>query len=294
MTIAQLIFDCKNTLGEGPVWTDDTQKLYWVDIEQSFLWSFDPETQETQSYKMPERLCSFAFCSDGRILGAFASQLAFFDLSSSILTPILDFEKEISNTRSNDGCCDLEGRFIIGGCDESGDGRAISQVYSLGTDLKMQPLISKIACTNSICFSPDNSLMYFADSPEKRIMVYDYNLATGAVSNQRVFADLADQPGVPDGSTIDAEGFLWNAQWGGYRVTRHRPDGTIERVIDVPVPNPSCVCFGGRDLNMLYITTARFWLTPEQIEKSPQSGGLFVFETDIKGLIKPFFTGKEI
>ena len=215
MTTAQILVDCKNTLGEGPVWVEDEQKLYWVDIEQSRLWTYDPEAQEAHSLKTPERLCSFSFYGQGKILGAFSSQLAFFDLTSNNLTSIESFEKDTPSTRSNDGCCDSRGRFIFGGTDESGHGRKISNVYSVDGHGHLTPLIRNVACANSICFSPDNSLMYFADSPQKKILVYDYDLETGEIRNQRVFVDLEDQPGVPDGSTIDEDGFFMERSVGG-------------------------------------------------------------------------------
>jgi L-arabinonolactonase len=133
--------------------------------------------------------------------------------------------------------------------------------------------------------------MYFADTPTGQIWSYDYDADSGAVSNKRVFADFSDQPGIPDGSIVDAEGFLWNAQWNGYRVVRYRPDGTIDRIVDMPVMNPTCVAFGGKDLDILFVTTARYLMTPEQIEAEPLSGGLFAVKVDVQGLNEPKFCG---
>ena len=204
---------------------------------------------------------------------------------------IQDIEPDLATTRMNDGRCDRQGRFIVGGMDESDNGEAISNVYRVDNDLGVHKIISGVACANSTCFSPDGQVMYFADTPTGEIWAYDYDTNTGAIANKRIFTDFSDQPGIPDGSIVDAEGFLWNAQWNGYRVIRYRPDGSVDRVIDIPVMNPTCVTFGGKDLDVLYVTTARYLMTPEQIEAEPLSGGLFAVKVDVKGLNEPKFCG---
>lgn len=285
----ECVVDCQNTLGEGPAWSADEQKLYWVDIEKSELWRYDPKTKETRVWKTTERVGSFAFRKQGGFLLAFESGLAFWDPESGDASRIQDFEPDLSTTRTNDGRCDRQGRFIIGGMNESESGEAISNVYRVDPDLSFHQIIAGVTCANSTCFSPDGKIMYFADSPTGEIWSYDYDTDTGAISNRRLFADFSDQPGIPDGSIVDSEGFLWNAQWNGYRVIRYRPDGTIDRIIETPVMNPTCVVFGGKELDVLYITTARYLMTQEQIDSEPLSGGLFAVKVDVKGLNEPKF-----
>ena len=291
MADVKCVVDCQNTLGEGPIWSVDEQKLYWVDIEKSELQRYDPATKETEVWKTPERVGSFAFREQGGLLVAFESGLDFGDFKSGQTQRIHNFESDLATTRTNDGRCDRQGRFIVGGINEADNGDPISNVYRLDPDLNLYRIISNVNCANSTCFSPDGTIMYFADTPTGQIWAYDYHVDSGAVANRRVFADFSDQPGMPDGSIVDAEGFLWNAQWNGYRVVRYRPDGSVDRIVDMPVMNPTCVAFGGKELDVLYVTTARHLMKPEQIEAEPLSGGLFAVKIDVKGLNEPKFCG---
>jgi L-arabinonolactonase len=291
MSEVQCVIDCRNILGEGPAWSADEQKIYWVDIEKSQLWSYDPQKGAVRTWNSPERITAFAFRYQRGLLVAFESGLAIYDPHTGETEKIQDVEPDLAATRMNDGRCDRQGRFIIGGMDESGNGEPVSNVYRVDADRSVNKIISGVACANSTCFSPDGRVMYFADTPTGQIWAYDYDTNTGAVANRRVFADFSDQPGMPDGSIVDAEGFLWNAQWNGHRVVRYRPDGTVDRIVDMPVLNPTCVAFGGKDLDVLYVTTARYHMTPEQIDAEPLSGGLFAVKIDVQGLHEPKFCG---
>jgi L-arabinonolactonase len=175
--------------------------------------------------------------------------------------------------------------------DEAEPCEPIAGLYRLDRDLSVTHLIDGVRCSNSLCFSPDGRTMYFACSLEREIRAYDYEPETGALSNRRVFCRLDDQPGLPDGSTVDAEGCLWNAQWGAKRVVRYRPNGRIDGIIEIPALNPTCVAFGGRDLDTLFVTTARKDMTPEQIARYPASGGLFAMRPGCRGLPEPTFAG---
>ena len=291
MSEVKCVIDCQNTLGECPAWSVDEQKLYWLDIEKSELWRYDPENGETRVWKTPERTGSFAFCEKGGLLVALESCLAFWNPETGKTAKIKVMEPDLPTTRMNDGRCDRQGRFIVGGMDESGKFERISNVYRLERDLSVHKIISGVACANSICFSPDGRVMYFADTPTGEIWAYDYNTITGDISNKKVFANFSDQPGTPDGSIVDGEGCLWNAQWNGHRVVRYFLDGTIDRVISIPVMNPTCIAFGGKNLDVLYVTTARYLMTPEQIKSEPLAGGLFAITVDVKGLNEPKFCG---
>ena len=291
MAEAELIVDCKNILGEGPAWHPEQGKLFWVDIQQSELWQLEPMTGETKTWKTPERICSFAFRENDGLVVAFESGFAFYGPDSGEVVRIREIEPELPATRLNDGCCDRQGRFIVGGMDESGNSEPISGVYRLDPDLSVHKLVSGVACANSTCFSPDGRTLYFADTPAAAIWAHDYDPATGTISNKRLFCDFSDQPGVPDGSTVDVEGYLWNAQWNGYRVVRYAPDGSVDRVIELPVMNPTCPVFCGDNLDLLCVTTARYHMTPEQIAAEPNSGGLFAVRPGVKGLPEPKFAG---
>jgi L-arabinonolactonase len=283
MNDVRLAVDCRNVLGEGLTWDAAARCLYWVDIEQSEIWSLDPATGRTSSHRAPERIACLAPRPSGGLLVAFASGFALYDPKTRERRDIAAFEPGNPNTRLNDGRIDRQGRLVAGGFDER-EGRPVSSVVRVERDMSVTKLIDDVTCANGICFSADGRLMYFADSPARTIWAYDYNEREGTVANRRVLNRFEDQPGQPDGSCIDAEGFIWNAQWNGHRVVRFAPDGRVDRVVPVPVLNPTCVTFGGEDLGTLYVSTARYLMTSEQLASEPQSGALFAIRPGVKGV----------
>ncbi|UIN22382.1 SMP-30/gluconolactonase/LRE family protein [Herbaspirillum frisingense] len=291
---AQLLVDGHHELGEGVLWCERSQTVFWTDIHASRLWSHDPQSGATRSWPMPERLCCFAFTADPeRLLIGLASRLAFFNLGTGAITPICRIEDDLPTTRLNDGRCDRQGRFVFGTLNEDAGRAPIASFYRLNADLSLERLpLPGIAISNSICFSPDGTRMYHCDSMEGKIMVCDYDPASGAIAHQRVFADLAQQPGGPDGSTVDADGHVWNAQWGGARVVRFAPDGRIDRIVDMPTAQPSCVAFGGAALDTLFVTSAHEGMSARQREQDALAGALFaVPETGVRGLPEVRFAG---
>ena len=286
----EIVTDCRNTLGEGLVWDADAQRLYWTDIEEKTLWTLEPASGAVHSIDLPERIGCFAPRKTGGLVVAFASGFAFFDPETGTREDIAPFEPEFKNTRLNDGRTDRQGRLIAGGFDEV-EGKPISSVVRLDPDLRITTLIRNVGCANGTCFSPDGRVMYFADTPAKEMWAFDYRPEDGRIGARRSFARFDDQPGMPDGSCVDAEGFIWNAQWSGRRLVRYAPDGRIDRVVPVPVLNPTCVTFGGPNLDTLYITTARYLMSADQIAAEPLSGALFAFKPGVRGLVDAKFAG---
>ncbi len=287
MSEVQLAVDSRNQLGEGVVWCERTGRIWWTDIQRSSLWCLEPSSGKAHSRAMPERLGSFALTrDDDTLLLGLASRLAFFHVSSGAIEPICDVEPELRTTRINDGRCDRQGNFVFGTLNEDPQRERIGSFYRLRADLRLEKLpLGGVAIPNSICFSPDGSRMYYCDSTVGIIRCCDYGPQADDVRNDRVFVDLRDGPGSPDGSTVDAEGGVWNAQWGGARVVRYTPDGVQDRVLAVPVSQPSCVCFGGDGLTRMYITTARDELTEAALQREPEAGGLFCADlTNVRGL----------
>ncbi len=205
------------------------------------------------------------------------------DPGSGALKLVAAPERDIPGNRFNDGRCDRGGRFWAGTMSD-GPREPTGSLYRLDPDGSCESMRSGIVIPNSIAWSPDDRVMYFADTYVNTIWAYDFDLATGAMRNERVFADCSNQPGRPDGSCVDAEGCLWNAEYGGWRVVRYTPDAKIDRVIELPVSNPTCCCFGGKDFDTLYICTARQRLTPEQLAREPLAGGLFAARPGVRGL----------
>jgi len=277
----EMMVDARNQLGECVLWDDRGERVLWTDILGSTLWSHHPASGVTQSWPMPEKVASFALTnSDDRLLLGLASQLAFFDFSTGEFTAIVAVEKGLT-TRLNDGRCDRQGRFVFGTFNEAEPRERIGGFYRLNHDLTLERLLlENCAIANSICFSPDGATMYYANSPDRAIRCCDYDVVTGAVSNDRVFAELDGELGEPDGSCIDAEGHLWNAQWGASRVVRYAPDGSVDRIVACPAVQPSCVAFGGPDLNVLYVTSARIGLA----DLAQADGAFFQLGTTLRGL----------
>jgi len=287
---AKLVVDCKNQHGEGIFWNPADEQVWWTDIEGRALWSFDPVTSKSTSYQMPGRVCCFAPRSSGGFIVAYADRVVLFDTGTNDEILVTRFEPENSETRLNDGRTDRQGRLIAGGMNEV-SGEADSSVICVDTDLSVRTIIKGVSCANSTCFTADGTTMFFADTPDREIVAFDYDTSTGAVSNRRHHVSFKDEPGLPDGSCVDAEDGVWNAEWEGHRVVRAAPDGRIDCVIDVPVWKPTCCAFGGTNLDTLFITTSRLMSDEIDLTKEPDSGGLFAVKPGFRGVIDTPFNG---
>lgn len=287
---AELVVDCKNLHGEGALWNQADARLWWTDIEGRALWFYDPESGASGHRQMDDRVCCFAPRKAGGLIIAYADRVVLHDDKTGHETLVTHFEPDNAQTRLNDGRTDRQGRLIVGGMNE-GSGEANSSVLSIDTDLSVRTVLDGVSCANSTCFSPDGATMYFADTPDREIVAFDYDGDTGELSNRRLHASFKGEPGLPDGSCVDAEGGVWNAEWEGRRVVRVAPNGMIDRVIEVPVWKPTCCAFGGRDLDTLYITTSRLMSDDDVLSKEPESGGLFAAKPGVRGVLDTPFNG---
>ncbi|WP_068544297.1 SMP-30/gluconolactonase/LRE family protein [Thalassotalea crassostreae] len=283
VTVGKLlnVIDVTNTLGEGVQWHALSQCIWWTDIQESCLYSYSTKSSQLNKHTMPERVGCFAFIeNDPRIIVAFASGIAFYDFSSKSLEWIDKPEEHIKGNRFNDGRVDRQGRFWYGSLVENKESSEQSAfLYMLNSRGKSIAKETNIEIANGLCWSPDGKTLYHADSPQQKIHQYDFNTATTELSNKKLFAKTA--PGsFPDGSTIDSDGYLWNAQWGGSRVVRYNPQGEIDLCIDVPVSQPSCVAFGGPNLDWLMITSARQDLSENELSQQPLAGNLFIYQVN--------------
>jgi L-arabinonolactonase len=294
---ASLRVDARCTLGEGAVWCPRRRALLWTDIEGARLWLHAPLTGTTLSWPLQDRAGAFALCASGRVLLGLAKGLAFADVdahtgpSALPVTRIVPVEPEEPRTRTNDGRTDRDGRFVFGTMNEA-DGHVdrLGHVYQFSLAQGLRRLnIDGVSIANSICFSPDGRTMYFTDSIDGTIRQADYDSAAARVSRVRPFVRAEDAGGMPDGSVVDAEGALWNAVWGGGRVRRYLPDGTLDREVIVAAPNTTCPAFGGAGLTDLYVTSSRLEMDAAALAKFPHAGGLFRAETGIRGLADPAF-----
>ena len=277
---ATVLADSRCTLGEGIVWCPRRKAWLWTDIEGRQLWMYTPESATLRSWSVPDRLGSFALCRSGRLLLALEKRLAFADLDATPgdtlpVTDVVTFEPGLE-TRSNDGRTDRAGNFVFGTMSELPKHKPIGSFYQYSLEHGLRRLdLGAIGIPNSICFSLDGERIYFCDSEQKQIMRARYDASTAAVTGVEVFADYQGQTGSPDGSVIDADGFLWNAVWGASALRRFTPAGTLDREVTVPVKNPTCPAFGGAKLEDLAITSARQQMSEDELRLLPQAGSVF-------------------
>jgi len=275
-------------LGECPLWDERESMLWWVDSRWPALKRFDPATGAVMMQVLPEVVGSIAFRDQGGLLAATKSGLHVLDGSGGALEPRANPEAHLPENRFNDGRCDRAGRFWAGTmCDARRD--PTGSLYRFDADFACVKLRNAIIIPNGLAFSPDNRTMYFADTHRHTVWAWDYDLASGAATNERVFADTGE--GRPDGSCVDADGGLWNAQYGGGRLVRYAPTGKVDRVVEVPVANPTCCAFGGDDLGTLYVTTATQRLSPDDLAQQPLAGSLLALRPGVKGLPEGRFAG---
>jgi sugar lactone lactonase YvrE len=287
MADVRCVSDARAMLGEVPIWSASEEAIYWVDILAPSLHRFAVRTGTDTTWPMPEMIGAVAFDARGGLLVALASGLYRFAPDTGALTPEAPIEPDIATSRLNDGRCDRQGRFWVGSMDRSTP-HSRGALYRYDPDGGLTRLFGNVEVPNGIAFSPDGLRMYFWDTPTRALRCFELDPASGALGNERLFA-MAEPPGNPDGAVTDAAGGLWVTHFGGWRLTRYTPDGRIDRVVRLPVEQPTACCFGGRDFKTLYVTSARVRLDDSALQRGPLAGGLFAFETDIPGLPEPVF-----
>ncbi len=296
MMTAMLVVDSQCTLGEGLLWDGRRDGLLWTDIERSTLWLHHTDDGSTRTWRLPDRLGSLALCDSGKLLLALAKGLFLADidrpadgvLAATLLVPL---EVDLPSTRTNDGRTDRAGNFVFGTLNEDPARAPIGSFYQYSRRHGLRRLaLGGVAIPNSICFSPDGRTMYYCDSLSGRILQCRYDAESAEVSDSRPFVEFGGGRGLPDGSIVDADGCLWNAEWGAAVVRRYTPAGTLDREIAVPPKNPTCPAFGGRDLTELYVTSARQEMTPEELAARPDAGGVYAASpVGVRGLAEPRF-----
>ncbi len=286
----RVIADIANELGEGVTWCTTEHCLYWTDIAQAQLWRYHPADGDMRTWPMPERLGCLALTqTPGWLLLGFASRLALWHVDSGECIHLHTIEPN-SSTRINDGACDRSGRFVFAMFDEAAPKRPIGGIYRLARDFSLQRLpLPGVAIGNGIAFSADGTRLYYCDSAEGLIRYCDYAV-DGRLGAPQIFAAV-DQ-GEPDGAAVDANDHLWSAHWGASRLVRYAPDGRVDRIVDVPVRQPTRCAFGGADLQRLFVTSAWLGLDAAARARDAQAGALLAIENlGIRGLPEPRFAG---
>ena len=276
-----------NQLGEGPLWNIKEGALYWVDIEGECFFRYFPNTEKLESFQVGQPVGCLAFRHDGNLQMAVREGIGFWDWETQTVNIVTNPEADRIGARFNDGRVDRRGRFWAGTMGEDNQ----SKLYRLDPDGSSQTMETGITISNGIGWSPDDRTMYYTDTPLRVIYAYDFDLERGEIKNRREFVKVPLTEGFPDGLTVDSEGFVWSAQWDGWRVTRYDPDGEVERVISLPAQRPTSCAFGGPDLNQLYITSAWTGLKDIERQEQPFAGDLFRVITEVKGQPENIFRG---
>jgi sugar lactone lactonase YvrE len=294
-------------LGECPLWDDERNGLWWLDLKGRVIRFLDAESislniafaqlgssseqRQPTTWNAPGLIGSIAMCTDGSLLLA-GSALWSFDPSAAgdaqfvLLSPMP--EGESASNRFNDGRVDRDGRFVVGTMDNEEQSRTGTQyrIDSISTVAAPHLLWSNVGIPNASCFSPDGRYGYWADSWKPVLYRYE----TASTTDTREDFGVVDGPGGPDGACVDAQGHIWLCVWGGSKLIRYRPDGTVERIVALPIERATCATFGGEDYGTLFVTTARNGFTEEQSAAQPLAGSVLAIETDelwgIRGLLE--------
>jgi sugar lactone lactonase YvrE len=274
-------------LGEGPVWNEEEQALYWLDVFMPGLNRFDPLTGINRVTRLAQPIYAMALCAGGNAIGSFENGVGFVDLDRGTIDIIGD-PKAGQPVNFNDGKCDRRGRFWTGTMAKDWSS-PIGALYRIEPSNRITQMDDGIILSNGLGWSPDNRIMYFTDFGRRVIYAYDFDPDTGAVMRRRPFIEVPAEAGFPDGMTVDAEGCLWVAHWDGWQVSRYGPDGKSREMVRMPVQRPTSCAFGGPDLSVLYITSARMGLSDSALAGAPLSGSVFAVHTDTVGLAEPKF-----
>ncbi|MEZ4614958.1 MAG: SMP-30/gluconolactonase/LRE family protein [Caldilineaceae bacterium] len=287
----QLLVDNRSLVGEGALWDEQAQVLYWVDILSNMLYCYDPTSGENRSWDVGQHVGTVVLRERGGVMLALRDGFAGFDLTTGALTMIADPEAHIIGNRFNDGKCDPGGRFWAGTMayeDQSVQG----SLYRLDADLSVHKMLEDIGISNGIVWSLDQRTMYYIDSIAHTVRAFDYNNKSGAISNERVVIQVMNEMGLPDGMAIDAEGMLWVAHFGGSCVRRWNPiTGQIIGRVALPTAQITSCAFGGRNFDTLYITSAADGYDEEDFAREPHAGALFATQPGVRGVPTFRFAG---
>ncbi len=278
------------SVGEAPVWDDRDQSLYLLDIPACRLLSLAPETGRVREWSTPAPATALALSAPGEVLIATGNVIRRLELASGTCRIVTGVPDQPANATLNDGRVDRQGRFVIGSCcTDFASPTAVGGIYALDSG-RCERVADDIMFSNGTCFSPDGRTLYFADGARHAIYAYDYDPATGTVGERRELANTSSLGGMPDGATVDTEGQVWIAINPGGKVAVFRPDGVLERVIELPVNRPGSVTFGGRNLDRLFVTS----IDPATFDEpaDEQAGYLYVIDgAGARGLPEPIYRG---
>lgn len=283
------IYEARSVLSEGALWSPAEQALYWIDQMRPEIHRLDVAQGVDTKFDLPlpEQLGAVLPRQAGGFVLAGSDGISFIDAGFHTRAPCF-----------NDAKCDRQGRLWAGTTDRL-ETETIGALFRIDRGNDAARIVDGFICSNGPSFSPDGRVMYHSRTHDRAIYAHDIDTETGMAGEARVFARIAPEAGVPDGSTVDAEGYLWSTHWGGSRITRYAPDGRVDRIIDMPVRSPTSCSFGGPDMTTLFVTSASIqfvdggWVYLDDVgfARTPLEGAIFAIETGIRGLPEPAFRG---
>ncbi|WP_282061300.1 SMP-30/gluconolactonase/LRE family protein [Roseobacter litoralis] len=287
-----VLADVKPLLGEGPLWDTEGERLWFIDSLGCRIFRCTSEGAEMRAWTVPSAIGSMCLRAGGGAIVALTDGFHALDLDSGEIQHIIDPEPDQPDNRLNDGKVDPKGRFLCGSMD-TGEAEPTGTLWRLDADMSLHALEKGIICSNGPCWSPDGQTLYFSDSFSGEISAFDYDVETGCVANRRTFAALpTERGGAPDGATVDGEGGIWSACVFDGRIFRFMPDGTVDRVIEMPVCKVTSVAFGGADLGTLYVTSMAEPPLPKYPGDGPLRGATFRIDgLGVTGRPEPRFAG---
>ena len=287
----EVLVDVKTTLGEGPLWDVDEQRLYWIDSFDGRVFRCAADGRELRAWDVPQKIGSMCLRRGGGAVLSLQRGFHFLDFGTGEVTAIHDPEPDKPNNRINDGKVDRQGRFVAGSMDTMEEGPN-GALYRLDPNLDVTKLEAGIVVSNGPCWSPDGRTFYFTDTWSGQISAYDYDLGTGGISNKRCFTRMAHEGAGFDGATVDVEGGVWSALVYVGKLVRYNPDGSVDRIIEMPVKKITSVMFGGPDLDILYVTSMAKPPLPRFPADPALRGALFAIHgLGLRGIAEPRFAG---
>ena len=274
----EVVCETKSELGEGPVWDAPRGLICWVDILNGLIHEWSPEKGSCHTLKVGQMIGAMAVCTNGNYVAAMKEGFGFIDRRTEKISMIADPEKNLPNNRFNDGKCDPSGRFWAGTMPLSED-MDTGSLYVLNSDRSVERREERITISNGLAWSLNKKSFYYIDTPTMKVVCYDFDNGTGNIGHKRTVITIPREAGFPDGMTIDNEGMLWIAHWGGWQITRWDPaTGKQLAAFKLPVSNVTSCTFGGETMGDLYITSARKGLNEAELGKQPLAGSLFVIK----------------
>jgi sugar lactone lactonase YvrE len=285
----ELLLDARAGCGEGPVWDERSQRLVWVDLSAELVHRFDPSAGALEPWAAGQLVSAVAPRVRGGFVAAVRDGFGVLD-DAGALEVVARVEVGKPGMQMNDGKCDADGRFWAGSMHVEGTTPAGS-LYRLDVDGQATPLVEGLTISNGMDWSLDGRTMYYVDTPTRRIDAFSFDPDAGLISERRAFAQLGSGTTLPDGVTVDADGYVWVAIWEGWCVHRYTPEGELDTVVRLPVSQVTSCAFGGAELDELYITSARDDLSPDQLREEPLAGALFRVRPGVQGRLPNAYGG---